>query len=170
MSARTRVQPQLTRFNPVSTEAFTYNGQSYVALRFAEDKGPTLPQAIDAYDGKNGKAMLTDDESHEIVQRHNRGESFPGLKPGEWTYVRNPEVESRYRAAFLAHNRGSGRLVVDSYCRPAGISPVVILRETGRELAAQVRETLPPIIAALEPSANQKILQTLRRLHRLASE
>ena len=38
------------------------------------------------------------------------------------------------------------------------------------QLASMVRETLPPIIAALEPSASEKILSDLRRLQRAASE
>ncbi len=38
------------------------------------------------------------------------------------------------------------------------------------QLASMVRETLPPIIAALEPIAKPEVLENLRRLQRVASE
>lgn len=61
---------------------------------------------------------------------------------------------------------------------PHFVAPVVVGVPIDRKAAAQksvelkslVRETLPPIIAALEPSTNNTILEGLKRIQRAASE
>lgn len=71
-----------------------------------------------------------------------------------------------------------GRFVLYAVYGPHLVAPLVVgvpvdreaVAQKSAELRALVRQTLPPIIAALEPSSNNAILESLRRIQKAASE
>ena len=136
MGTQTRTSQSETRnlSVPTNRETFTANGKTYELLRFAE--GLNLQQAISLAAGMN-REMLTRKEAREIRDNDESNSEFRRhLKPGEWAYVRYPELESRSLAACLDHYRFYWRLVVDGYYGPNDVSRVVVLNGTGSEAAA----------------------------------
>ena len=105
MGTQTRTSQSETRnlSVPTNRETFTANGKTYELLRFAE--GLNLQQAISLAAGMN-REMLTRKEAREIRDNDESNSEFRRhLKPGEWAYVRYPELESRSLAACLDHYR-----------------------------------------------------------------
>ena len=121
---------------PTSREVFTANGKTYAKLTFPE--GLNLKQVIDATEGMKteGWAMLTRTKAREIRDNPESNTAFKNaLKEGEWTYVRDPEAESRSLAAYLCHYGFDWTLCVNGYGWPDYVSRVVVLEKTGSEAA-----------------------------------
>lgn len=127
---------------PKEPVTFTVNGQTYEILRF-EGKGPNLAQTIDMAKSMKGRQMLTFEEAREIS--NDTGElntAFTNaLKPGEWSYIRDPESETRFGARVLLHNGDIKWMYagIDGDGPEDNASPVVILKVTGEDATPQQR-------------------------------
>jgi len=118
-----------------SSETFTVKDQKYVVLRYPENKGPNLKQAIEIENSIPGKKLLTGQEAREIISNDELKVAFEHiLKIGEWTYVRDSGTESQSRAAYLIFLRFRCGVHFDSLDSIA--SPVVILKETSKDIVA----------------------------------
>ncbi len=126
--------------------------------------------------------MLTSDEARAAIKNNDESNlALVALRPREWTYVRDPEVEARSQAAFLIHGRtvsgSTGRLEVGSYGGQTAVSGVVVLRDNRRVAAQKVdpalvsnfRAVVSKLDAAaqagvLEPSIASISMEVLRRI------
>jgi hypothetical protein len=119
---------------PTAREIFTANSKTYVILRFPE--GLNLKLVIDATEGMKveGLEMLTYQKAMEIRDNAESNSVFKEkLQPGEWTYVRHPDSESRSLAARLDLSRYGLWLCVFPYGTAGLVSQVVVLEKTGSE-------------------------------------
>jgi hypothetical protein len=84
-----------------------------------------------------GRELLTLQEARKIRDEDESNAAFKNtLKPGEWGFVRDSEVEARSRAAYLDLYRDGRRLFVNDYGRPDDAARVVVLKVVGSEAAA----------------------------------
>jgi hypothetical protein len=113
---------------PTSSSTFKVNGQTYEILRYHGKTQPNLEEAIAISKGKG--ELLTVDEAKEITGDIKSNVAFrKALKPGEWSYVRNPKLEKQSIAARLIQYYAVGGFKVDDSCKPDDFSQVVILKK-----------------------------------------
>jgi hypothetical protein len=139
MANITALQPvKVQSAESTRSEPFTVNGQKYMIIRFSEDMKRNLAQTIAIAKGMERKRMLTLKEAREIIGDSESNAAFRNaLRPGEWSYVRDPESEAPSCAACLGHNGVLRELYAVNYYGSDFASPVVILKVTGRVAAAQ---------------------------------
>jgi hypothetical protein len=106
---------------------FTLSGERYVAVRFAEGKGPDYRKTAAIARLWGGEALTTDDP---------RGIGPALLKPGEWCFIINKNPDERAMVAVL-DSKGYVSYDVYDYVEPNGAAPVVILKETGSSTKPQ---------------------------------
>ncbi len=143
MSAEAKKTTQRQLPKPIITENFAANGKLYEKLIFAE--GFNLKQIMEITDGMEGRKMLTLKRGSEIVNDPESNAVFADkLKSGQWTYLRDEEVESMSLAACLVHSRFGGGLFVCDYNGYGGVSRVVVLEINGSEAAAPQEQSEAP--------------------------
>lgn len=135
MSNGTKTIIQKQQPVPINRETFTAGGKTYEILRFP--RGLNLKEAIEVAEGMraDGLGMLTSQKAREIRDNAESSAIFKErLKPGEWAFVRDPDSESKFLAAYLARSGFERWLKVDN-TRPVYLSRVLILEMTGSEAA-----------------------------------
>ena len=76
--------------------------------------------------------MLTLDEARKIKDNSESNSAFRKvLKPGDWTYLRDPEPEKMGMTAYLLTGSSGGLVTVGHYGFDNNPSPVLVLKETG---------------------------------------
>jgi hypothetical protein len=135
-----KTQPHVAQIQWRS-ETFKVGDQNYVVLRFTERMWPTLARAITIAEVK-GMEMLTLEEAREIIDNSELNIAFRNiLKPGDWTYIRNPESEKGERAATFSRGCAGWHLYAGVIGREVlGPSWVLILKETASGVERELRD------------------------------
>jgi hypothetical protein len=131
---------------PLSQQEFKTGGREYVKLTFREDLN--LYQTTEMAEGMEGARMLTHQEAIVIVSNPTLSAVFKEkMKIGEWTFVRDPDLELMSRAACLYRGGFGWGLGVFGDGGPGDVSRVVVLEKIGSGAAVQ---EVPPKILRLE--------------------